>query len=272
MIDFEPLLTLRASHAYYGGPCRDFSFFIPSATGRRLAGAHCLAKNRDGILTVLYERKEGGDALVSMSGGVIQVGLRLDNAHFTNFTELPPVFAEGLALYRNAGANPAALQAPVALLLNQANADDAELMREGLFCLVEIAIDAAFYASAPDFVVDFQAREETLKYYVVARNYTSAEFNQLAVTDEGFAADARPQVDFTRLAPAQFDEDDPTAQMLGAADARVAMFRSDQKVARRELARKRIQLARNNDPIISQLPQPGPADVSASLVIHLSKP
>lgn len=272
MIDFAPLLTLRATHAYYGGLCTDFGFFIPSATARRLAGARCLAKSRDGVLTVLYERNAEGDALVPMAGAVVQFGLRLGNAHFSNFTELPPAYAEGLPLYRNGGANKSVLQAPVPLLLDQAFPEDAELMREGPFCVVEIAVDAGFYAAPPGFEVAFEAREETLKYYVVARNYTLAEFNQLAVTDEGFGAQARPQIDFTRVPPSQFGDEDLSTAMLGDAEARIAMFRSDQKVARRGEARKRIQLARNNDPIISQLPQPGPGDATANLVIHLSKP
>ena len=42
-------------------------------------------------------------------------------------------------------------------------------------------------------------------------------------------------------------------------------------MARREKARKRIQLARNTDVIVAQLPQPGPAAATADLVIHLSK-
>jgi hypothetical protein len=272
VIEFQPLLTLQATHAYYGGRCEDFEFYVPSATVRRVAGARCLAKSRDGVLTVLYEAKAGGGPLVSLTGAVIQVGFRLGNANFPNFTELPSVYSDGLPLYRNAGANATALQAPVALLLNQANPDDAELMRTGLFCLAEIKIDAAFYSTPPAFEISFDAREETLKYYVVAANYSQSEFNQLVVSDEGFSTEARPQIDFTRLSASQFTDEDLTAAMLGNADVRVAMFRSDQKVARRERARKRIQLARNNDPIIPQLPQPGPTDATANLVIHLSKP
>src|SRR5690606_36395426 len=157
--DFAPLLTMEATHTYYGGRCPDFGFFLPPATARRLAGLRCLAKTRDGVLTVLYGKNAQGDPLVSPAGSVLRFGLRLATPYFANFTALPPAYAEGLPLYRNAGADPARLQAPVPLLLNQAFAEDAELMREGPFCLVEVTVDAGFLTDPPRFEVAFEARE-----------------------------------------------------------------------------------------------------------------
>ena len=52
--------------------------------------------------------------------------------------------------------------------------------------------------------IPFKARAETLRYYVVARNYTASEFNQLDVSDAGFAADARPEIRFDRIPPSSF--------------------------------------------------------------------
>jgi len=46
MIEFSPLLTLEVTHAYYGGRCPDFGFWIPSTTERFLAGSRVLAKTR----------------------------------------------------------------------------------------------------------------------------------------------------------------------------------------------------------------------------------
>jgi hypothetical protein len=271
MIEFAPLLTLEVTHAYYGGRCSDFEFTTPSATERLLAGGHLLAKTREAKLTVLFEKTPGGGALSPIGGRTLRFGIRLRNAFFSNFSVLPFLPGEGLALYRNAGANPAQLQAPVALLLDPAHEEDAELLREGLFGLVEIAVDPGFYAAPPAFEIAFGAREETLKYYVVARNYAAGEFNQLDVTDAGFATDVRPKIDFDRLAPSAFTAGDLPATLLGGAGTRIALFRSQAPVARREKARKRIQLARNTEVIIAQLPQPGAAASAANLVIHLSK-
>jgi len=272
-IEFLPLLTLEATHEYYGGRCPDVAFWIPSGTRRLLAGAHALAKPREDRLNVLFERKDGGGAFeprLTLAGATLQIGLKLLNPEFANFTVLPLAPGGGLPLYRS-GASPGALQAPVALLLDPAHPEDAELLRAGLLCLVEITVGAGFYAAPPAFVVPFAARAETLKYYVVARNYTAGEFAQLDVSDAGFGADARPQIHFDRVAPSAFTAAEIPATQLGAPDARVALFRSQQPVARRGKARTRIQLARNNDVIVSQLPQPGAAAATADLVVHLSK-
>ena len=274
MIEFAPLLSVEVRHDYYGGRCADFEFTTPSVTERLLAGGHLLAKTREAKLTVLFEKGSGGTALSPIGGRTLRFGLRLCNVFFSNFSVLPFLPGEGLALYGNAGANPAQLQAPVALLLDPANEEDAELLREGLFGLVEIEVDPAFYAAPPAFEIAFAAREETLKYYVVARDYALGEFNQLEVTDAGFATDARPKIDFDRVAPSAFTTDDLPAALLGGADTRIALFRSQAPVARREKARKRIQLVRSTgstDVIIAQLPQPGAAAPAANLVIHLSK-
>ena len=52
---------------------------------------------------------------------------------------------------------------------------------------------------------------------------------------------------------------------------KVALFRSQAPVARREKARRRIQLARSTEVIVQNLPQPGAAAATANLIIHLSK-
>jgi hypothetical protein len=266
VIEFAPLFTLEVAHDYYGGRCADFEFTTPSAAARLLAGGRLLAKERDSRLHVLYEKDS-----VRIDGRTLQLGLRLRNPYFAHFSELPFLPGEGLALYRNAGADPSVLQAPVLLLLNAADEADAELLREGLFGVVEIGIDAAFYDAPPAFRIGFAAREETLRYYVVARNYPANEFNQLEVSDAGFSAEGRAEVRFDRVAPSSFGAGELPAALLGAADARIALFRSQTPLARREKARRRIQLARNGEVIIPQLPQPGAASATADLIVHLSK-
>ena len=250
MIEFAPLFTLEVTHAYYGGRSPDFEFTAPSATERLLAGGHLLAKTRDSRLNVLYEKKSDGNPLAPVPGKTLQFGLKLLNPSFSNFTVLPFLPGEGLTLYRNAGADPTALAAPVALLLNAADPQDAELLSAGLFGVVEIELGAGFYASPPEFRIAFEAREETLKYYVVASNYQSAEFDELGVSDAGFAADARAQIEFDRVAAGDFGADDLPAALLGGGEARVALFRSHAPVARRANARRRIQLARDTEVII----------------------
>jgi len=231
-----------------------------------VAGGRLLAKTRDAMLTVLYEKDT-----IQIPGRTLQLGLKLLNPYFSNFSVPPLAPGDGLPLYANGGADPAVLEAPVALLLDPANAEDAELLREGPFGVVEIEIDPAFYAAPPAFQIAFAARTETLKYYVVARGYTNTQFNQLGVTDVNPDAEPGRPIVFNRVAASAFGPDELPAALIGGAGTSVALFRSQVAVARREKARKRIQLARNTEVIVAQLPQPGPAAATADLVIHLSK-
>lgn len=271
MIEFAPLFTLEVEHAYYGGRCPDFEFALPAPSARLAAGGRLVAKTQEDRLTVLYEKDAAGAPLASLAGLTLQVGLRLANPYFSNFTALAFAPGEGLPLYRNAGADPAVLQEAVALLLDPADADDAQLLRERFFAAVEIELRAGFYETPPAFRVPFAARAETLSYYVVARGYSAGQFNQLEVSDAGFGTDGRAQIEFERVPSSAFTGAELPAALLGGAGARIALFRSQQAVARQHQARKGIQLARASEVIVPQLPQPGAAAPTASLVVHVSK-
>lgn len=149
---------------------------------------------------------------------------------------------------------------------------DPELSRLGAFGAVEIAVDGGFYGAPPAFEIPFDAREETVKYYLVARNYTDAEFNQLSVSDAGFAEEGRPQLTFTKVDPAAFTADEIAPALLGGTDAKVVLFKSQTAVARREKPRKKIQLKKNGDVLIPHLPQPGEGKPNSEMIIQISKP
>lgn len=269
MIEFAPLFTLEAEHAYYGGRCADFDFRTPKPTVRCLAGARLLAKQREAQLAVFHEK---GFAPLA-EGTVLRFGLRLVNPWFANFTALPFPPGEALALYRNDGLN-AVLDGPLTLMLDPAVAEDAELMRAGLFALVEITVNDALYGAAqpPAFRIAFAARAEPLSYYVVARGYPQNQFNQLRVSDAGFNTDARPEIVFDRVSASELTgAADLSPAMLGGSGAMVTLFRSRDPVGRQEKARRRIQLARDSQILIPQLPQPAAAAPTANLVVHLSK-
>jgi len=150
---------------------------------------------------------------------------------------------------------------------------DPELSREGAFGLVEVAIDGAFYDNAPKFTVAFQARLETLRYYVVAKGFSSGDVDLLAVRDQGFGDQGRPdEVKFEKVLSEKLTEDERSRTELLAGDgARVILFRSLSAVARRHNGRKRIQLMRNSEALIEHLPQPGRDRGTSDLIVHLSK-
>ena len=148
---------------------------------------------------------------------------------------------------------------------------DPELQRAGISGVVEIKIAGDFYASPPAFIICFNAKQETLKYYVVAGNYTAAEFDHLSVSDTGYVDEGRPRIDFTRVPSASFASDDIPSGMIAKEGERIVLFKSQTLVARRETARKKIQLSKNGDVLIRNLPQAGADKVSGDFFIHISK-
>jgi hypothetical protein len=146
-----------------------------------------------------------------------------------------------------------------------------ELLLHGVLAVVEVTLDAAFYGAPPAFTLAFTAKQEVLKYYVVARNYSDAEVGQLGIADLGFAADGRPEVTFDKLAAAAFTPDDIPASVLASA-GKVVLFKSQAAVVRMQRPRHKIQLSRNGNVLVEQLPQPGPDRPSADVIVHLSKP
>jgi len=148
---------------------------------------------------------------------------------------------------------------------------DTALLSESVFGVAEIKVDAGFYANAPEFVVPFAAKQETLKYYCVAHKYSNTDLSQLTVSDQGFTEEQRPEVKFTRVFAADFTSAEMPVALFGNGD-KVVLFKSETAVARREKARRKIQLNRNGNVLIEHLPQPGADKATADMIIHVSKP
>jgi hypothetical protein len=147
----------------------------------------------------------------------------------------------------------------------------ADLRDGGSWGILDLKIDAGFYAIPAAFTIKLAAREEPLKYYVVAANFSQGEFDQLSVADNGYMDDGRPQVTFTKVLPALFTSDDISPDLLGDGSGRVVMFRSLTPVARRQRGSRKIQLTRNGDVLVENLSQPGPNRPRSDFIVHLSK-
>ena len=197
---FKPLFLLEVWHEYYGGVCPDIDFTVPQNTAGILRGTGLLAKAVEGTLHVLYRSDEAGPPPVSAAGKTVRIGLVVRDPCFANITEgFDP--GAGALRYRN-GAAPGALDPPDRLALGPRV--EPELWREGAFGVVEIAVDGAFYDAAPSFTVAFEARRETLRYYVVAKGFSNGDVDQLTVRDQGFGEPGRPEeVKFRKVLPAE---------------------------------------------------------------------
>ncbi len=157
----------------------------------------------------------------------------------------------------------------------------AELRSAGVWGILAVKIDAGFYvgpvapATPVEFFLDFSARKEQLKYFVVANRFSETEFDQLSVSDNGFQEEQRDKVTFDKVPSAAFSEENGDIfppSLLGDGASRVVMFRSQLPVARRERGLRKIQLNRNGDILVEHLPQPGADRSKSHHIVHLSKP
>lgn len=134
-----------------------------------------------------------------------------------------------------------------------------------------LGFDAGHLPAGQAFTLSFTARSDTLRYYVVASRFGMDEFNSLSVQDTGFAADARPAIVFNRVAPANFNASHLAPSLLDpSGSARITLFEAQATVARRARGPVGLQLHRNGDVLIGNLPQPGAERHDAQFVVHLS--
>lgn len=149
---------------------------------------------------------------------------------------------------------------------------DEELARTRVAGLVEIVVDNAFYGAAPGFEISFDACTEPLRYYLVGKRHTPAEAAQLGVADKGFGEDGRPQVLFDLVLPAGFGPDELDPSLISSPDDAVVLFRSKSAIPRMHRGRRRIELSRKTETLVSNLPQPAEHQQKTEVIVHVSKP
>lgn len=113
---FRPLLTVGFHHPYYTDRCRDFRFFVTAGTRDLLERGRLLAREREGVLHVLYEAHEDGTRMVDLTGRTLIFGLQLANPQFDNYTEPPIAERELTPFYANA-TTPASFDPPLRVQL-----------------------------------------------------------------------------------------------------------------------------------------------------------
>ena len=264
-----PLFSLLVTHEYYDGPCPDVDLVLNTASDVMARGGRLLLRRSPGKLDVMFEQADDDTPLVSIAGSTLRIALRLTNPAFRSFTD-PSTFAASRVL-RFDNSKVARRLDPVQIP-PEGIALEAELVPLAVIAVADITIAPELYANPAQFTIAFAARDEQLSYYVVARNYSTADLNALTVADSGFDEDGRPEIEFTRINAANLGPSDLPRSSLGDGSAHVVLFRSTDTVPRVQRARHRIQLLRNTKPIIDNLPQPAPDSPSANLIVHVSKP
>lgn len=149
---------------------------------------------------------------------------------------------------------------------------DAELCQQAVAAVLELRLDVAFYETAPVLTLQFAAKQQALRFYLVVRNYSDAEFAQLSVSDHGFVEDGRSEIPFQRIASGSFGAEEIPVALLARQGERVVLFRSLAAVSRQARPRRKLQLRRNGDILIEHLPQPGPDSAKAEQIVLVGKP
>jgi hypothetical protein len=150
---------------------------------------------------------------------------------------------------------------------------DPDLSGKPTFAIVEINVSDGFFTAVPPvFMLNFVAKEEVLKYYIIGKNYTTSDLNKLSVADAGYSEDSRPQVQFTKVNQGAFVATDISPSLLTATGTGVVLFKSQSPVSRFEKARRKIQLSKNSDVILKHLPLPGIDRSNSDIIIQISKP
>ena len=329
-ITFRTLWTVEVRHAFFGGACDALAFTVPPSTERALAGAHAMARQREGRLLVLIEVDEAGQPLSPLAGLRLTFGLQPRQPSFDCFTTPSGLPRGAAALWSNAAnadvlagpdplhisgeqlrIEPHAAGRPLTLrLFDAAGVQRAQTLLDagdeawtvpgrfprgswrveeqaggtphswslrvepemaGAWGVLDLHVAAAHLAGGHTFGLAFAARSDTLRYYVVASRFGEADFNQVQVQDTGFAAEARPEIRFTRRLP-------PFAQGLlspalldPSGSARIALFEAGSALPRRARGPRGLALQRNGDVLVADLPQPGADRPDAQFVVHLSQ-
>ncbi|MFZ4576139.1 MAG: hypothetical protein ACOYN0_17275 [Phycisphaerales bacterium] len=139
-----------------------------------------------------------------------------------------------------------------------------DLERESPWAVLELPVSAAAYAGGVEFRLVFAARRETVKYVIFAPRLEPAELAQLNVVDRGGADEGRPTLEFERVDPAG------NGDVPGGGGAGI-VFRSRSAVPRLAKGRRKIQLVKNGNVLIENLPSPSRDQVQPTVVVHLSK-
>lgn len=147
------------------------------------------------------------------------------------------------------------------------------LASAGCWGLLAITLDEAQVAGGAAFTLSLAARSDVLRYYVVVKPTSDADFESIAISDNGATEDGRSQpIGFRRVLP-PFDRGRLPADLLDASGSRrIVMFEAEAAVRRRARGPHGIELHRNGEVLIGNLPQPGAERSDAQFVVHLSKP
>lgn len=139
--------------------------------------------------------------------------------------------------------------------------------------VVDLRLQDDFAADPPVFSLDFASRQETLSYYIVARNYgSSIDLITVSGIDNSFRNEPVP-IDFIKVPSSHLSNRHLPKEVMGIdSDSKVVLFHSVNPVARRDRSNIQVELSLSGDTLIPALPLSGPEQLNADFIVHLPEP
>ena len=161
------------------------------------------------------------------------------------------------------------------LLATQPLLVEPTLAAESPWGLVQLRIDASFSLAPVHFQIALAARQDLLRYYVIAKGYGQSETDSLIVEDITPGLPPGGQIGFARLDswPADVPNDPrlPRPLVDPGDGARVILFEAQGPATRGARPLHRLQLRSDTRVLVERLPQPGAARSDAQFIVHLTQ-
>lgn len=266
---FRLLWQVTVHHVFRGGTADELEF-VPAASERdSLAAMQAVLRQRDGRLQVIIATDELGAPLGDCIGRSLLFGLIPRHSGFALYTRSPALAAGQIPLYANSPDAPDSLAAPRGISRGDPLLAGSGLADATPWGLLQLTASADHVSRGQAFQLNLEAREDTLRYYVVLTPADADDAASLHIEDSGAAGDGRAPIAFRRIEADAFGPTHLSPAQLGGGTRRIVLFETLAPVPRRARGPSGIELHRHDEVLIGHLPQAGADRPDAQFVVHL---
>ncbi|KAB2967092.1 hypothetical protein, partial [Zoogloea sp.] len=219
---FHLLWQVTVHHAFRGGAADEFDFVPASSAENSLAAMQAVLRQRDGRLQVIIATDELGAPLGDCIGRSLLFGLVPRHRGFALYTRSPALAADEIPLYANAPDAPDSLAAPRGIPRGAPLRRSSGLADTAPWGLLQLTASNDHVSRGQAFQLNLEAREDTLRYYVVLTPADADDATSLHIEDTGAAGDGRAPVAFRRIESDAFGPTHLSPAQLGGGTRRRA--------------------------------------------------
>ncbi|NML25024.1 hypothetical protein [Zoogloea dura] len=266
---FRLLWQISVHHAFRGGAADEFEFVPAPSAKDSLAAMQAVLRQRGGRLQVIIATDELGAPLGDSPGRSLLFGLVPRQAAFALYTRAPALAAGQIPLYANSPDAPDSLAAPRGIPRGDPLLASSGLADATPWGLLQLTASNDHVSRGQAFQLNLEAREDTLRYYVVLTPADADDAASLRIEDTGAAGDGRAPIAFRRIESDAFGPTHLSPAQLGGGARRTVLFETLAPVPRRARGPRGLELHRHDEVLIGHLPQAGADRPDAQFVVHL---